>query len=689
MATVALVCTRGFADVLTLGRQNRADLYVTHVAASPWLELLPVQYRIEVAGRIDASGLEVEKLDAGHLISSIRALPQAPQTIVISLLFARLNPVHEESVRSLIEAHFDIPVVCSHTIEARDQHGNLAPGEFEQTQAALAAAGLKPAPVAATTQPPGALSALHAELEALADVMQATLVEKAVSSVVREAMDCAAALFLPDGRLLAQARSLPLLLGSLAPAVEGLLAQFPVSSMRSGDGFLTNDPWSGGTHLPDFVLLRPVVVAGKVRALVTCVLHHQDVGGITPGSVPTNATSIHQEGLRLPPVVLYRSGELDAGLMRLCCANSRMPDNLAGDLKAQWSALETGASLMTDLINAKGMAFEALAETLLLDAETSTRRALGAAPDGEYRYQDALDGDGLTNDPVPIEVVLQKKGDSITIDLSGCAPQTPGPINASRGAVAAAINYFARMLAPEAASNHGCLVPIRVLTRPGSVVDPLFPAAVNARTNLVKLLANALLGAWAQAAPQATPAPNAGVAVVLSLSGSRAGKAWMFTEIIASAAGGSPWGPGGSGVSTDVGNARNTPAQVIEMQAPIRVEQVSLHAPSAGIGLHAGGSGVTRVYRLLEGEGVISYRGERHQTAALGSAGGCPGGRGRASIERADGRIEELPAKCRASWNAGDRLIIQTAGGGGWGSPSTSDQQTSQQQAKQEAELPV
>jgi N-methylhydantoinase B len=163
----------------------------------------------------------------------------------------------------------------------------------------------------------------------------------------------------------------------------------------------------------------------------------------------------------------------------------------------------------------------------------------------------------------------------------------------------------------------------------------------------------------------------------------------MFTEIIASAAGGSPWGPGGSGVSTDVGNARNTPAQVIEMQAPIRVEQVSLHAASAGIGLHAGGSGVTRVYRLLEGEGVISYRGERHQTAALGSAGGCPGGRGRASIERADGRIEELPAKCRASWNAGDRLIIQTAGGGGWGSPSTSDQQTSQQQAKQEAELPV
>ncbi len=675
MAYVALVCTRGFADVLTLGRQNRADLYTLHVGASPWLELVPTRYRLEVAGRIDANGYEVEKLNTEHLLDSIRSLPEPPRAIVISLLFARLNPVHEETVKALLEAHFDLAVLCSHAVAARDEHGQVAPGEFEQTLAALAAVGVQPALVHAPIEPAAPLRALHAELEALADTMQAVLVKEALSSVVREAMDCAAAVFLPDGRLLAQARSLPLLLGSLAPAVEGLLAQFPVSSMQPGDGFLTNDPWSGGTHLPDFVLLRPVVVQGTVRALVTCVLHHQDVGGITPGSVPTNATSIAQEGLRLPPVALYRSGEPDAGLFRLLRANSRMPENLAGDLAAQWSALNTGAQLLSELISVKGHQFEELANDLLLEAESSTRQALENAADGEYRYQDALDGDGLSSHPVPIDVLLQKQGDAITIDLSGCAPQTAGPVNASRGAVAAAINYFARMLAPAAASNHGCLVPIRVITRAGTVVDPLYPAAVNARTNLVKLLANALLGAWAQAAPQATPAPNAGVAVVLSLSGTRAGKPWMFTEIIASAAGGSPWGPGGSGVSTDVGNARNTPAQVIEMQAPIRVERLCLHAASAGAGRHAGGSGVTRAYLLLDGEGVISYRGERHQTAALGSAGGGPGGRGRASIVRADGRIEELPAKCRAAWTAGDRLVIDTAGGGGWGAPSNSEQQ--------------
>ena len=680
MAPVALICTRGFADVLTLGRQNRADLYATHVGPSPWLQLVPVAYRLEVAGRIDAAGLEVEKLDTTDLLRAIETLAEPPRAIVISLLFARQNPIHEEAIKTLLCAHHDVPVLCSHTIEVRDAHGNLAPGEFEQTVAALAAVGVAAPTIAAPAKAAGAVSALHAELEGLADVMQATLVKEAVSSVVREAMDCAAALFLPDGRLLAQARSLPLLLGSLAPAVAGLLEQFPAASMQSGDGFLTNDPWAGGTHLPDFVVLRPVLVEGQVRALVTCVLHHQDVGGITPGSVPTNASNIHQEGMRLPPVALYRAGVLDAGLLRLMCANSRMPDNLAGDLKAQWSALEIGAGMMSDLIESQGDQFEIRAETLLRDAENSTRRALLAAADGEYRYQDALDGDGLSNDPVAIEVLLQKYGDSITVDLSGCAAQTPGPINASRGAVAAAINYFARMLAPEAASNHGCLVPIRVLSRPGSVVDPLFPAAVNARTNLVKLLANALLGAWAKAAPDASAAPNAGVAVVLSLSGTRTGKPWLFTEIIASAAGGAPWGAGGSGVSTDVGNARNTPAQVIEMQAPIRVERLSLHAASAGAGKHAGGSGVTRSYLLLEGEGVISYRGERHQTASQGSAGGSPGGRGRATIRRADGQVEVLPAKCRAAWRAGDRLLIETAGGGGWGNAS-GDEAASQSKA--------
>ena len=376
-----------------------------------------------------------------------------------------------------------------------------------------------------------------------------------------------------------------------------------------------------------------------------------------------------KRGLRLAPVQLYRQGQADANLMRLLRANSRMPDHLAGDLAAQWAALHAGEQALQPLLAQAD--FDAQAQVLITASEVATRAALRAAPDGEWRFADALDGDGLSPDPVTLHVVLRKQGDALQIDLRECAAQTRGPVNASRGAVWAAVTYFARMLAPQADSNHGCTAPVVLLTQPGTIVDPAFPAAVNARTNLVKLLANALLGAWAQASPGQMPAPNAGVAVVLSLSGDAAGRRWMFTEIIASAAGGAPWGPGGSGVSTDVGNARNTPAEVIESQAPLRVECIALRRGSGGAGLHAGGCGVVRAYRLLDGSGLISYRGERHTTAPQGAAGGLSGMCGTARIERADGTTQVLAAKARAQWHAGDLLVIETAGAGGWGKPAS------------------
>ena len=662
MKRVALVCTTGFADVLTLGRQSRADPYVLHVPASPWLEALPEAMRFEVQGRIDAAGDEVQALQAGDLVQRLQALPQAPERIAISLLFSHLNPAHElETAAVLAHAFPGVDVFCSHAVQAQ-------PGEFERTVATVQAAGVRAREALDAGQSAG--TALPTQLEDLANRMQQRLVADAVSSVVREAMDCAAAVFLPDGRMVAQARTLPLLLGSLSPAVAGILTVFAADAMREGDAYLSNDPWSGGTHLPDFVVLRPVFEGARVCALVACVLHHQDVGGMTPGSVPTDATSVHQEGLRIPPVRLWHQGRIDERLLQLLRANSRMPDNLTGDLMAQWSALAQGAHELAALIKHVGGGFAGECNTAIAASEAATRDALRSAPDGEWVYRDALDGDGITQTPVPIEVRLQKQGDALTIDLTRCAVQAGGPVNASAGAVWAAVSYFARMLAPRAASNHGCTAAITLVTTPGTVVNPSFPAAINARTNLVKLLANALLGAWAQADPHRTAAPNAGVAVVLSLSGIHTnGAPWVYTEIIASAAGGAPTGPGGSGVSTDVGNARNTPAEVIEAQAPLRVECVKLHRGSGGKGVHAGGDGVVRTYRLLHGEGVISYRGERHTTQAQGAAGGEPGGLGSACIVRADGSVHALAAKARATWSAGDQLVIATAGGGGWGQP--------------------
>lgn len=666
MDDLVLVCSRGFADVLPLARQNRADPYAAHVPASPWLSLLPRDRRLEVDGRIDAQGREVEPLNAEAVIAQLRAREVAPRVVAISLLFSPRNPAHELALEAaLTQAFPGLRVACAHRIDCEG-------AEYERTLALMASLGIMPAQPADEPAPPRAPSqAWHAALEHIADRMQQRLVEQAVSSVVREAMDCAAAIFLPDGQLIAQARTLPLLLGSLQPAVQGLLAAFPAETLAPGDGYLSNDPWAGGTHLPDLVLMRPVFVEGRLRALVACVLHHQDVGGIAPGSVPTHATSIQQEGLRIPPARLFHAEQVDARLLHLIAANSRMPDNLRGDLQAQWQGLLRGEAELMPWIAAQGMDFERQAHAALQASEAAVRRALAAAPDGSYRFEDALDGDGVTTDPVRLVVRIDKRGDAAVLDLSDCATQTPGPVNASRGAVWAAVSYFARMLAPEAASNGGCTVPFTLRTREATIVDPVFPAAVNARTNLVKLLANAFLGAWAQARPEAMPAPNAAEVVVLSLGGEREGGArWLFTEIIASAAGGAPWGPGGSGVSTDVGNARSTPAEVIESQAPLRVERVALRVGSGGAGRHAGGDGVVRVYRLLAGSGSISYRGERHGIAPQGAAGGRAGACASARIERADGRVEVLPAKARAHWQAGDRLVIETAGAGGWGHPA-------------------
>jgi N-methylhydantoinase B len=254
------------------------------------------------------------------------------------------------------------------------------------------------------------------------------------------------------------------------------------------------------------------------------------------------------------------------------------------------------------------------------------------------------------------------------IDFTGSAPQTRGPVNASVASMMSAALYFMRTLAPQAPNNGGCLAPLTLVLPEGSVVNPRWPAAVNARTATVKLAANALLSAWGQEAAAVTTAAHAGVAAVMSLGGEDdVGKPFQFTEIIASGAGASAHGPGESAVSTDVGNARNTPVEVIEALAPVRVESLELRRGSGGPGAYRGGDGVRRAYRLLQGRAVLTYRGERHHSQAPGCAGGGPGASSAARVLRADGRIEALGPRARVALVAGDGWVIETAGGGGWG----------------------
>lgn len=513
---------------------------------------------------------------------------------------------------------------------------------------------------------------LRIALEGLADRMQDSLLANARSPVARDGMDCAAALFLPDGRVLAQARSLPLLLGGMIPAVAGILACFPAAEMQGGEGFLTNDPWSGGTHLPDMIVIRPILTEGRVVALAGTILHHQDVGGLAPGSIPPDSRDIFQEGLRVPPVRYRDAGGVQPGIAAILDANSRTPELLRADLDAQWAAVSQAADEVSALATRLGAArFAALSGALLGDARDALAAALAALPEAGATAEDALEGDGITDAPVPIRATLRRlPGPRLAVDFAGSAPQTAGPVNAAPSGLIAACFALLRRIAPGAAANHGLLELIDLSLPEGSVVNPRFPAPVNARTATVKLATNALFAAFARLSPRPARAPNAGVAVVLSAAGTdAAGRAWMFTEILAGGEGGGPDRPGLHALSADVSNARNLPVEVLEEIAPIRVEEMSRHRGSGGAGQQAGGDGVRRIYRLLSGSAEVSYRGERHRAGASGAQGGGAGGVARCRILGPDGAERSFPSKARFAWAAGERLVIETAGGGGWGAP--------------------
>jgi N-methylhydantoinase B len=518
---------------------------------------------------------------------------------------------------------------------------------------------------------------LRIALEGLADRMQDRLLANARSPVARDGMDCAAALFRPDGRVLAQARSLPLLLGGMIPAVAGILTRFPADGMREGDGFLTNDPWSGGTHLPDLILLRPILLEGRVVALAGTILHHQDVGGLAPGSIPPDARDIFQEGLRVPPLRLRDATGEQPGIAAILAANSRAPELLRADLAAQWAAVSQAAEEVSALAARLGAdRFAAVSEALLVASRDALSDALAALPEASATAEERLEGDGVSDAPVAIRATLRRlAGPRLSVDFAGSAPQTAGPVNAAPSGLIAACFALLRRIAPGAAANHGLLDLLDLSLPEGSVVNPRFPAAVNARTATVKLATNALFAAYATLSPRPARAPNAGVAVVLSAAGTdSAGRAWMFTEILAGGEGGGPDRPGWHALSADVSNARNLPVEVLEEIAPIRVEEMSRHRGSGGAGRHPGGDGVRRVYRLLSGSAEVSYRGERHLAGAPGAQGGGAGGVARCRILGPDGAERCFPSKARFAWAAGERLLIETAGGGGWGTPPRNEE---------------
>ncbi len=515
------------------------------------------------------------------------------------------------------------------------------------------------------------------KLDGIANEMQSTLLRSSFSPIVKEGLDASASLFTPDGTTLSQSCSIPIHLATLIPAVAKVLETWPVDAMREGDIYVLNDPYTGGTHLPDIAVIMPIFHRDKVIALSGAMTHHQDVGGMSAGSVPTTATEIYQEGLRIPPLKLRDGGVFNDTLVKMIRQNVRIPDTVMGDLNAQVAACTVAARRLAELADGYGHnQLASIFAELLQRSETMTRKALAAIPEGTYRFVDHLDNDGIELDkPIRIEVAVTVKGGNICFDFEGTSQQVKGPLNCvPSGSLAAACFAVRALTDPTIPTNGGCFRPITLRLPKGTIVNPQEPAAVNARTSTIKRITGCMIGALAQVLPERVPAASAGELLVIAFGGTHAngangGNRYVVGELIAGGAGASKGHDGVDVIETDATNCMNLPAEAMEMEAPIRVHRVALRPDSGGAGAFRGGLGVVREYEILDGEVSLSHRGERHFFSAPGLDGGAAGAKAHSVIRRAGGGEEVIPSKVVTTLHKGDRLIIETAGGGGYGDP--------------------
>jgi N-methylhydantoinase B len=512
------------------------------------------------------------------------------------------------------------------------------------------------------------LQIAHHRLVGVTEEMGMVLGRTALSPNIRERRDFSCALFDGAGRLVAQAAHIPVHLGSTPLAVRAVIARVP---LRRGDVAIVNDPFTGGTHLPDVTVVAPVHLRAGTRpfAYVANRAHHADIGGMAPGSMPL-ATEVFQEGFRLPPVRLVAAGRMVADVLALFLANTRVPGEREGDLQAQWAALRVGAERVRQLCAAHGPARIAREMAALQDySEALMRATLRVLPRGTYRAEDVLDDDGLGAERLRIAVAISVGRRSARVDFAGTAPQTRGPVNANLAVTRSAVLYaFTALAGGDIPPNDGLARPIAIAAPSGSLVNARFPAAVaggNVETS--QRIVDVLLRALARAAPDRIPAASAGSMSNVAIGGVLGEREFAYYETLAGGAGAGPRGPGLSAVHTHMTNTMNTPVEALEAYYPFRVRRYAIRRGSGGAGRHAGGDGVVREIELLAAAHV-TLLGERRRVPPPGLAGGSPGAPGRDRL-LSGGRSRRVAAKSTFRVQPGDRLLIETPGGGGFGRP--------------------
>ena len=510
-------------------------------------------------------------------------------------------------------------------------------------------------------------------LIAAADEMGVKLIRSAHSPVVREAQDCSAAILDKFGRVVAQAELIPIQLGSITHTFKACLEYHPLDTLCEGDFLINNDPYSGGQHLPDIFLFTPVFLEKELIGVTATVVHHIDLGGGAPGLNP-NAGDVHEEGITFPPSKYTVEKDWMGGpFERLVRANVRMPEATIGDLNAQFAANAVGAERLRDLCRKFSSEIISVAMNEMLDySERRIRTAISKAPDGEYYGEAHLDDDGINNVPVPIKVQLSIKGDTLNIDFEGTAEQVKSNMNSPfASSVSSAIACVKSVLTdPDIPFNEGAERAINVKIPYGSILNPRPRAPVRARLLPSYRVVNAVMKALGEAVPGRVIAPGFDTTSVCCLSHKSADGYNIYLEIFGGGFGAGPNYDGCDAVDSMLSNCSNIPIESMESDYPFfRVEDYSLRSSSGGNGKFRGGMGFQKTYKILSGDVTFATYGDRFRIAPEGVLGGGAGAQAETFVERG-GQVIKLESKQQFVLHKGDRLVVRTGGGGGYGLPS-------------------
>jgi N-methylhydantoinase B len=507
-------------------------------------------------------------------------------------------------------------------------------------------------------------------LELVTEDMATTLMRTARSTVIKEVQDLSCALFDRNGRVIVQSKHAPMLLAGSTLTMSEAMKHMERTPLQPGDVLIANDPFRGGQHIMDVMMISPVFREDELIGYVGAVAHHSDLGGASPGGVAGGLTEIYAEGLCFPFVRLYIAGEENPDLFAMIENNIRVPHKTLGDIRAQASSCLTGIRRYLEAVDRFGLeTIERTADMLIAETEDRLKLGLDRLPDGEFTGEDVVDDDGITDDPIPIRVKIIKKGRDVTVDLTECADQVKGNINCPLATTLAAVQYgFMIALDKHVTPNQGVFSVVDIKTRKGSVVDPVKPAATAARTNVSLKVQEAILIALGKMMPGEMMAPSHAQISHVAFVGRdpETGRAFSYNDIFGGGSGGRPTQDGRDAQDTHMARFKNTPTEMIEHEYPVRIWSYELLPDSGGAGKYRGALGLARNVEILTDGVVFSRYGDRQKNPVPGTEGGGVGQPGRFVLN--PGR-DNTPLKSKGvdALKKGDIVRIETPGGGGYG----------------------